>query len=116
MKTITRILLVASAVLVAGAANAEMNLPKTGDDHLTLAKSYADKAASWRKEAQYHREMAEAYKRSVPPPDKSGKPNPWAKKMEDHCRAIWQQADQAAVENDKMAEYHTMRARELQGK
>jgi hypothetical protein len=104
------------ATLLTGAASAQVKLPQTPADHLALAKTYQDKATAYRKEAAEHRTMSEEYKKSVPGPDKSGRPNPFAKKMEDHCRAISTAADKLAADAEKMAEYHTMRAKELQGK
>jgi hypothetical protein len=104
-------LLAAPAVSIA-----QVKVPTTVEDHLALAKSYTEKAAAWKKEAQYHHEMADAYKKSSTPPDKSGKPNPWVKKMTEHCQALADAADKLAAEASKAAEYHTLRAKELQGK
>jgi len=98
------------------AAFAEATPPQTAADHLALAKKYTDKAAEHRKEAAEHKEMAEAYKKGVPGPSKSGTPNPWAKKMEAHCGKIAKDAEALAADDDKMAEFHTLRAKELQGK
>jgi hypothetical protein len=101
---------------VAQTAHGQAKVPVTVEDHLALAKSYQDKAAAWKKEAQYHRDMAEQYKKSAVPGDKSGKPNPWVKKMSDHCQAISDDAEKLAADALKAAEYHTFRAKELQGK
>ena len=98
------------------AAFAEAAAPQTAADHVALAKKYTDQAAEYRKQAADHKEMAEAYKKSVPGPSKSGTPNAWAKKMEAHCGKIAKDAEALAVDADRAAEYHTLRAKELQGK
>jgi hypothetical protein len=88
--------------------------PQTADDHLALARAYREKTAAYRREAASHREMAEAYKRSHPDLKGHGR-NPWTVKMEKHCLAIAKAADQLAAEAEKAADYHTLRAKELQG-
>jgi hypothetical protein len=100
---------------LAAPAFADVKLPETAADHQAMAKEYQDKAAAYKKEAAMHKEMAEEYKKAVAPGGKTG-PNPWAKKMEKHCRAIIADAEKMAADAEKMAEYHTMRAKELEGK
>lgn len=109
-------LVLLAACAMPAMARAEAKVPETAADHLALAKSYREKAASYRKEAAEHKAMAEAYKKSIAPATKSTGENPWAKKMEEHCRAIAADAEKLAADADKAAEYHTLRARELQGK
>lgn len=94
----------------------EVHVPETGADHLALAKTYQEKTATYRKEAAYHRQMAEAYKKSVPGPMRDGRANPWAKKMDKHCAMLAKDAEKLAVDSEKSAEYHTLRAKELEGK
>ena len=112
MKTLKRCLIVA-ALLLAGSASAEMTMPQTAEDHLKLAQSYRDKAATYKKEAQEHRDMAEMYKQSIAPGGKSG-PNPWAKKMEAHCMKIVKNAEAMAADAEFAAKIHELRAKELQ--
>lgn len=110
-------LLVAGSLLVAPvAAFAQAKVPVTAADHLALAKSYQQKAAAYRKEVAEHKEMAEAYKKSLPSTPKIAGENPWAKKMEEHCRAIAADAEKLAIDAEKAADYHTLRAKELSGK
>jgi hypothetical protein len=90
-----------------------LKLPQTPDDHLVLAKGYDEKAAAWRKEAAFHREMAAAYKRSHP--DFKGIRNPEAVTMEKHCAKIAKDADRLAEDAEDTAKYHRLRAKELQG-
>jgi hypothetical protein len=95
----------------------DAKVPDTAADHETLAKSYRDKAATFRKEVETHKQMAESYKKSfVQPVDKTGKKNPWVAKMEKHCLMIAKDAEKLALDADKAAEFHELRAKELQGK
>lgn len=99
-----------------GSAWAEdAKVPVTVADHMALAKQYADKAAAYTAEADSHREMAEAYKKSVATTPKAPA-NPWAVKMERHCRALAKDADKLAADAQKAADFHTLRAKELEGK
>lgn len=93
----------------------EVKLPTTAEEHATMSKLYEEKAAEWRKEAAYHRQMAAAYHRSHPEL-KGGRPNPAAKKMEKHCMDIVTGAEKLAKDADASAPYHKHRADELQGK
>ena len=94
----------------------DVHVPTTAADHLALAKTYQDKATTYHKEAAHHHHMAEAYKKSIPGPSKSGQPNPWAAKMDKHCTVLANDAEKLAVDSEKSAEYHTLRAKELEGK
>jgi hypothetical protein len=63
----TAVVVVAMAIAASSmAAFAETVVPQTAADHLALAKKYSDEAAGYRKLAADHKEMAEAYKKSVP--------------------------------------------------
>lgn len=117
-QTVLALCLASGAVFMAAPATRaqEVHVPTTAAEHLALAKSYQEKAAAYRKEAAYHRQMAEAYKKSIPGPSKSGQPNPWAVKMDKHCAMLAKDAEKLAVDSEKSAEYHTLRAKELEGK
>lgn len=107
----------AAPLLPDGAAQAqEAKVPVTVEDHLALAKTYQEKAASYRKEVAFHKQMLENYKKSVPGPSKGGQANPWAVKMQKHCQMLIKDAEKLAKDAEKSAEYHTLRAKELQGK
>ena len=68
-------------------------------------------------EAKDHREMAAAYARSTGSAHQfQGQKEPWVVKMEKHCGTLAGAADQLAADNEKAAEYHTLRGKELQGK
>ena len=90
-------------------------LPTTAEGHAAMASSYEQKAAEWRKEAAFHREMAAAYKASHPDP-KGGARNAEAVKMEKHCMAIVKDAEKLATDATWSAKYHHERAKELQAK
>ncbi len=95
----------------------EAKVPQTAAEHEAMAKQYKDQAAQFKKVADEHRAMAEAYKKSfAAPPSKAGQKNPWVAKMEKHCGMLAKDADKLAADAEKAAEYHTMRAKELEGK
>ncbi len=100
---------------VSVAAAEDVKVPVTAADHTALAKQYADKAAAYKAEAESHRKMAEAYKKSVATTPKAP-PNPFVAKMERHCQALAKDADKLAADSQKAADYHTLRAKELEGK
>jgi hypothetical protein len=106
------------AFALAGAVHAEVKVPMSVEDHLALAKQYQEKAATYRAEAKTHREMAEAYKKSTLSSHAAahGQKNPKTEKAVAHCNAIATAAEKLATENEKAADYHNLRAKELQGK
>lgn len=91
-------------------------LPETAEEHYKKAESYKQKATEYRKEAEEHRKMKAEYKKKVIQHPKDPVENPWMKKMRLHCDKIIYQAETLAKESEKMAEYHTFRAKELEGK
>ena len=110
------VVLALSVSLMATSVYADgVKLPQTASDHITLAKQYEEKAAEWRKEAAYHREMAAAYNRNYPD-HKGGIRNQAAAKMEKHCMSIAQGAEKLAASAEESARYHHLRAKEFEGK
>lgn len=93
----------------------DVKVPVSAADHMALAKQYAEKAAAYRAEAENHRKMSEAYKQSVATSPKNPS-NPWAMKMQKHCMAFVKDAEKLAADAQKAADYHTLRAKELEGK
>lgn len=93
----------------------EVKVPTTVEDHLALAKSYEQKAAEYRKEAEHHHHMFEAYKSSIASSPKSPPPASVVK-MQKHCQVLARDAEKLAADSTKAAEYHSLRAKELQGK
>jgi hypothetical protein len=99
-------------------AVAAPKVPATVEDHLALAKQYQRKAATYRAEAKEHREMAAAYKKSALTSHAvaHGQKDPKVEKAVKHCDTIASTAEKLATENEKAADYHNLRAKELQGK
>jgi hypothetical protein len=93
----------------------EAKAPVTAADHLQMAKMYQDKAASYRKDAEFHRKMIEEYKSQAASSPKTG-PNPWFTKMQKHCQMLIKDAEKLATDAEKSAEFHTLRAKEVEGK
>jgi hypothetical protein len=105
-----------STLVLAGTARAEdVKIPETAADHEALAKTYQEKAANYRKDAEWHKSMAAAYAKGHPD-SKGGAKNPWNTKMQKHCQQLASTAEKLAKESEKAAEFHTLRAKETQGK
>lgn len=104
------------ALTASGALAEDAKVPTTVADHEALAKQYAERAAAYKAEADSHRKMAEAYKKTVATSPKIPGENPFVKKMEKHCQALARDADKLAADSQKAADYHMLRAKELQGK
>ena len=118
LRTIVALIAFSGFAISATAALAdEMKIPQTAPEHEAMAKQYKDQAAQYKKVADDHKAMAEAYKKSVAMPEmKGGKKNPWVTKMEKHCEMLAKDAEKLAADAEKAADFHTMRAKELQGK
>jgi hypothetical protein len=97
---------------------AEPKVPSTPEEHFALAKTYQDKAATYRKEAADHKKMAEAYRNRTDNVQAKfrGDKIPVVEKMDKHCGEIVKLAEKLATENEKAADFHTLRGKELQGK
>jgi hypothetical protein len=106
---------VAFAFTATAAFADDAKLPTTAAEHEALAKEYQDQAAQYKKVADEHKAMATAYGKAHPDSKGSGK-NPWNAKMQKHCEKLSKDADKLAADSEKAADYHTMRAKELQGK
>jgi len=88
-----------------------VSLPVTAEEHLALARSYAEKAATWRKEAEHHRQLAAAYQRARLDP--KGTRIHAAAEIEKHCAKIAMGAEKLAKDAEDTANYHRLRADEL---
>ena len=120
MLMITRTLTAATALvaftLTANLASAQSTKrAETAADHEAVAKTYTEKAEGYRKDAAWHKEMAESYSKAHPE-TKSAGANPWNAKMQKHCVALEKEAEKMAADSDKVAEFHTLRAKEVAGK
>lgn len=108
----------AAFALTASASLAdEAKVPTTAAEHDAMATRYRDQAAQYKKVAADHHAMVEAYKKQIAMPvSKGGQKNPWLVKMEKHCAMLAQDADKLAADLEKAADYHELRAKEVQGK
>ena len=106
----------AAFAFTASASFAEdAKLPTTAAEHETLAKQYKEQTAQYKKVADEHRAMAAAYS-AAHQPTNGPTANAGAVKMKKHCEAIAKDADKLASDTEKAADYHTLRAKELQSK
>lgn len=97
------------------AASAEdVKIPQTAAEHEARAKTYQQQAEDYRKLAAEHKRMAAEYAKAHPPT--KAMPNaPWLSKMAKHCEMLVKDYEKLATDAEKAAEYHSMRAKELQG-
>lgn len=91
-------------------------VPQTAEEHLAMANSYFEKAKAQENLIAEHQKMKADYANEIGFTPKmkrlyAGK----IESMEKHCDAIIQKARELDSEFSKMAEWHQMRARELQG-
>ena len=101
----------------AAPAKGACSCAKSPDDHLALAQSYDQTAAEHRAVAAEHRKMIADTKEDARSfPNKTGIELGWVRKMREHCEAYITKAEAAAKEAERFAEYHRMRAAELQGR
>ena len=116
LRTLLASMMLAAFATTAGVALADdIKVPDTAADHDALAKKYRDEAAQYRKTAEEHKQMAEAYGKAHPDAKGGGK-NPWNAKMQKHCQMLQKDAEKLAADAEKAAEFHELRAKETQGK
>lgn len=94
----------------------EMKAPHTAQEHREHAEQYQKKAAEYRKEAEAHRKMLADYSKTVARNPKDTNENAYIRKMRLHCQKYSKAAEAFALEADEMAKFHTMRAKEVEGK
>lgn len=90
--------------------------PMTAAEHLAKAEEYKKKAAMYRAEVATHRKMLEDYARDRLFIVEGMVEDPDVVKMSQHCEAYIKPAEALAIEAEKFADYHRMRAAELEGK
>jgi hypothetical protein len=100
----------------AHAAGQEMKAPQTAEEHRGRAAEYEKKAAAYRQDAEAHRRMLADYSKTVARNPKETGENAYIKRMRLHCEKYIRAAENLAREADEMAKYHTMRAKEMEGK
>lgn len=94
----------------------EMKAPQTAQEHNERAAQYRKTADEQRQAAQAHRKMLADYSKTVSKNPKDTGENAYVKKMRLHCENYIKAAEALAQEADEMAKYHTMRAKEMEGK
>lgn len=92
----------------------EAKIPQTVAEHEAKAKVYKEQADQYRKLATEHKQMAAEYARQHPDM-KGGIKNPHTQEMTKHCEKLQKDYEQLATDSQKAADYHTMRAKEMQG-
>lgn len=99
---------------MAPAAGPQIKLPQTAAEHEARAKTYRDQAVEYRKSAAEHKQMAADYVKQHP--DMKGSPKgAWTQKMSKHCQMLQNDFEKLAVDAEKAADFHTLRAKEIQG-
>jgi hypothetical protein len=91
-----------------------VKLPVTRKDHLAKAEEYRKKAAGYRAEAAAHLKMLADYRGQAK--TERADEDPEHKEMRIHCEGYINKAESLAAEAEHFAEFHGMRAAELQGK
>ena len=94
----------------------DMKMPHTAQEHREHAEQYQKKAAEYRKEAEAHKKMLADYSKTVARNPKDTGESGYIKKMRIHCEKYSKAAEALAQEADDMAKFHTMRAKEMEGK
>ena len=93
----------------------EMKVPESAQDHYAMAEHYQKVAAETREDIEMHKKMLADFTKSVASNPKSGE-NPYAKKMRLHCERYIKAAEALATEADASAKFHSLRAKEMEGK
>jgi len=112
---VTSLAFAAFALTATASFAEEAKVPTTTAEHEALVKQYKEQATQFKKVGDDHRAMAAAYAKEHPD-SKGGVKNSWNAKMQKHCAALAKDADRLAADADKAADYHSLRAKELQGK
>jgi len=94
----------------------DMKMPQTAQEHREHTEHYKKKAAEYRKEAEMHKKMLADYSKTVARNPKDTGESGYIKKMRLHCEKYSKAAEALAQEADEMAKFHTMRAKEMEGK
>jgi hypothetical protein len=126
--TTARLLLAAMTLLVAitvpafaqgpeqGNSAREIKVPVTAKDHYEMAEYYRKIEAQARQEVEMHKKMLAEFSKGVAKSSKSPTENPYIKNMRLHCEKYIKATETLADEAAESAEFHTLRAKELEGK
>lgn len=98
------------------AGGATVRVPRTPEDHLELAQRYSSLAGKERQRAESLRaSLARDLERFAVPPNKTGRDYPWVAKRKQEGEQQISHAAAAAAEAQRFAEFHRMRAKEIEG-
>jgi hypothetical protein len=89
---------------------------QTAQEHYALADKYTKEAAELQGEITEHREMLAEYSKGVAKLPKETGENSYIKTMRLHCEKYIKAAQSLAAEDTELAKFHTLRAKELEGK
>ena len=93
----------------------EMKVPETAKDHHEMAEHYQKIEAQTRQEIEMHKKMLADFGQTVAKNPKAGE-NPYIKNMRLHCEKYIKASETLAAEAAESAKFHTLRAKELEGK
>jgi hypothetical protein len=124
--TTTRLLLAAMTLLLAitvpvfaqGQSDSthEMKVPETAKDHHEMAEHYQKIETQTSQEIEMHKKMLAEFSKGVAKSPKDRNENPYIKNMRLHCEKYIKAAETLAGEAAESAKFHTLRAKELEGK
>jgi hypothetical protein len=90
--------------------------PETAQEHYAMADKYTKEAAELQGEIAQHRAMLADYSKGVAKLPKATGENSYIKNMRLHCEKYIKAAESLAAEDTELAKFHTLRAKELEGK
>lgn len=93
----------------------EMKVPESAKDHSEMAEHYEKVAAQTREDIEAHKKMLADFTRTAISSPKAGE-NPHRRTMRLHCERYIKAAEGLVAEADASAKFHTLRAKELEGK
>ena len=95
---------------------ADVRVPQSPQDHAELAGLYQRLATQERGQADSLRKSwAAEIKRQTPFPNKAGVEIPWLTRLKRQAQEEISRAESEAAEAERSADYHRMRAKELEG-
>ena len=94
----------------------KMKVPETAEDHYEMAEHYQKIEAQTRQEIEMHKKMLTEFSQGMARSSKDRNENPYLKNMRLHCEKYIKAAETLAREAAESAQFHTLRAKELEGK
>lgn len=97
-------------------SNRAVKVPQTAQEHYALADRYQKEATELRGEIEQHNQMLAEYSKGVATNPKATGENSYVKNMRLHCEKYIKAAEGLIAEDNELAKFHTLRAKELEGK